>query len=208
MKVLLIGMTNSGKSTLGAELARRWGCAYHDVDQMIEALYSCLSPEPKSVREIYADHGAEAFADLESRAVTELFFLLDGPGESLVASVGGNTVTCGTARKLLDHLVLTVWLEVDPEVLYDRLTHKGAPAFLDGPDPRAQFLDLCRRRGEHYRRLADLRVDLTGLDVAAASGVPPRRRRVFDLKRRPARTSLWVPARTTPGQHMLTSRSR
>jgi hypothetical protein len=42
------------------------------------------------------------------------------------------------------------------------------PPFLDEADPAGDFLLLCRQREPQYERLADLTVNLDGLDVEAA----------------------------------------
>ncbi|HOW17891.1 MAG TPA: shikimate kinase [Phycisphaerae bacterium] len=168
MNVVLIGMKHCGKSTIGAALARRWGCPFYDVDEMIEATHACESGRRLTAREIFVQFGEDYFHKIEGRVVCELYMKLFEPDSTHVVALGGRTAMNEGIRELLDGIGLTVYLQVAPEELLARVKRAGMPPFLDEADPVGDFLLLCRQREPQYERLADLTVNLDGLDVEAA----------------------------------------
>ncbi|HUW82532.1 MAG TPA: shikimate kinase [Phycisphaerae bacterium] len=168
MNVVLIGMKHCGKSTLGAALARRWACPFHDVDRMIEQTYACDAGETLTVRELFARHGEQRFRQIESHVVCELYLKLDEPDATNVVALGGRTATNAQISQLLAGIGLVVYLKVPNDELVARLRASGLPSFVDRNDPVADFLDLCRQREPIYGQLADRVVELDALGVDQA----------------------------------------
>ena len=171
MNAVLIGMKHSGKSTLGAALAARWQCPFHDVDRLIESTYECDAQERLTVRELLARHGNDRFRELEGQVVCELYLRLSRSEARNVISLGGRTALNGAVSQLLSGIGTLVYLEVPAEELYARLKRRGLPPFLQGEDPFGQFLALCQERQPHYERLADLVVSLAGTDAEEAAAL-------------------------------------
>lgn len=65
MKIFLIGMPGSGKTTLGRRLAERLGVDFVDLDHEIER------SESKSISEIFSQQGEDAFRLLESKLLRQ-----------------------------------------------------------------------------------------------------------------------------------------
>ncbi|MCX7824427.1 MAG: hypothetical protein N2689_02600 [Verrucomicrobiae bacterium] len=168
MNVTLIGMKHCGKTTLGSALAARWGCPFYDVDRLIEARYACETGEELSFREIFVRHGEDYFRELETNAVCELYLRECESKGGAVIAVGGGTALNPKVDELLSALGLIVYLEVSVEELVARVTRAGMPAFLDEKAPFDHFAELYRERAPRYRRLANLTVNLDGLDAEAA----------------------------------------
>ena len=63
--LFLIGYRGTGKSTVAQQLARRWGCPWHDSDLLIEERAGV------TIREIFAT-GETEFRAVERRGVAEL----------------------------------------------------------------------------------------------------------------------------------------
>ncbi len=74
---VLIGMPGVGKTTIGAIMAAELGRELYDVDEMIVAM------EGKSIPEIFAEGGQEAFRRYESETIAEL------------SKVTGAVIACG-----------------------------------------------------------------------------------------------------------------
>lgn len=168
MNVVLIGMKHCGKSTLGAALAKRWNSPFYDVDAMIEAMHECETGKRLSVREIFATFGDDYFRKVEGQVVCELCLKLYGPETTNVVALGGRTAMNESIHELLDGLGLIVYLQLAPKELLARVERAGLPPFLDEGDPAGDFLALCRQREPHYEHMADLAVNLDGLEVDAA----------------------------------------
>ena len=64
--VILVGMMASGKSTVGAELARRLGWDFFDTDEVI------AKEKGKPVSQIFAEEGEAEFRCHETRTLAEL----------------------------------------------------------------------------------------------------------------------------------------
>ena len=168
MNVILIGMKHCGKSTLGAALAARWQCLFSDVDTLIEERHACEGGGNLSVREIFAQHGEARFTELETAVVCDLCLRLSDATDNHVIAGGGRTALNKKVDELLAGLGVIVYLEGSPEEMFARVMQTGVPAFVDQSDPAGHFQELYRQRDPHYRRLANLTVNVDGLDVEAA----------------------------------------
>jgi shikimate kinase len=108
--VYLVGMPGSGKSTVGVELAGRFGVPFVDLDAEIERATG------RSVAEIFAERGEPAFRALEADA------LVDASGhDPSVVACGGGVVLEPANRIALRNTGIVVYLDVPVEVLRDRV---------------------------------------------------------------------------------------
>ncbi len=168
MNVVLVGMKHCGKSTVGAALATRWGCPFHDVDVMIEETHACQTGTRMTVREVFATFGEDYFHKLEAQVVCELYMKLYQAGAKNVVALGGRTAMNNRIHDLLDGIGCIVYLQVSPAELFARVQRSGLPPFLDDADPAGDFIAICRQREARYEELADVSVNLDGLSVEAA----------------------------------------
>lgn len=88
--VALIGMPGSGKTTVGALLARRTGRRFFDIDEIIEQIAG------RSIPEIFRDMGEAGFRKLETRALAQA-----AKETGCVVATGGGVVTNPENRLLL-----------------------------------------------------------------------------------------------------------
>lgn len=134
--VFLIGLSGSGKSTVGRILAHRSGKPLRDVDALIEKEYGERIPA------IFARHGEDYFRALESRILAEVA----QEEEGAVIVTGGGIVVREENRLLMAECGLRVFLHVDPHISLQRLQaqHEAEQArgkmpelrpLLSGPDP-------------------------------------------------------------------------
>ena len=112
--IFLTGFMGAGKTSVGAALARRRACAFHDLDALV------VERAGKSVAQIFATSGEAEFRRLESAALRELL-ALSADGDSLVVALGGGTLADPqNLRAVCEAGVLLVALEAPAEVLYGR----------------------------------------------------------------------------------------
>ena len=163
-RLVLVGAPGSGKSTVGALLAQRWGEPFADVDAVIEGRTG------KSVAEIFADDGEPAFRALEEATTAEL---LDEPG---VLALGGGAVLSPATRRALDGAPV-VWLKVSVAHAAGRVGLNEARPLLLG-NVRGRLVKLLAERAPLYAEVATVTVDTDGLpadevaDRVAALVVP------------------------------------
>jgi shikimate kinase len=151
-RLVLVGAPGSGKSTVGALLAQRWGEPFADVDAVIEARTG------KSVAEIFADDGEPAFRALEEATTAEL---LDEPG---VLALGGGAVLSAATRQALAG-VPVVWLQVSVAHAAGRVGLNEARPLLLG-NVRGRLVRLLAERAPLYAEVATATVDTDGLTAS------------------------------------------
>ena len=138
----------SGKSAVGAELARRLGWTHVDLDREIEALAGRRIPD------IFAVEGEAAFRAMEAEATGRI-----AGRESIVLSPGGGWVTQPALLDALGPGTLAVWLRVSPDEAVRRAAQApGERPLLAGADPLGAVRRLLSARQGAYAR-ADLHID-------------------------------------------------
>lgn len=151
--LVLVGMMGAGKTTVGRELATRLGWAFLDSDAMVEASTG------STVVELLATGGEQAFRVEESRVLAEA---LATPTPTVVSAAGGTVLDAGNRARLKSQ-AMVVWLRADPATLTDRVgAGEGRPLLADDPAARLSELDAVRR--PFYEEVADVVVDVDGLD--------------------------------------------
>lgn len=147
--VVLVGFMGSGKTTVGRLLARRLGWSFVDLDDVIE------SRAGMAVDAIFRERGEAHFRELEAKAGRETL-----ERDRLVLAPGGGWAVMEGSLEALDGDVLSVWLEVSPEVAVRRARSDGGRVrpLLEGPEPLAKARALLAGREERYR-LAGLHLD-------------------------------------------------
>ena len=159
--ILLIGMRSSGKSTVGAALARRLGLPFVDLDAKALAQFS-----EASVREVWSTHGEAAWRRAEAAMLAES--LDSGPA---VIALGGGTPQIPQARRIIDQhrrdaAAFVVYLRASAQEIERRLCEDpGDRPALRGADVVREASDVLREREPVYASIADLVVD-------AMSGTP------------------------------------
>lgn len=146
--IYLVGFMGSGKSTVGAKLARALGWPFIDLDATIEA------GQGLTIRDMFEQAGEPFFREVERAALAEVI-----KAEPAVIALGGGTFVqernLGLVRARGG---VTVWLDCPVEELRRRcegITNR--PLFRD----TASFEQLFRLRQPYYA-LADYRVSTEG----------------------------------------------
>jgi shikimate kinase len=150
--LVLIGFMGSGKSSVGRELARRWGYRFIDTDAMIRHKYDLSIPD------IFAKFGEPFFREAEYQALVRL----QGIGSTVIAT-GGGIVTQPRNLPLLRTLGPVVWLSADQTTIVDRVGKSTHRPMLDQVNPEESVTRLLAERAPLYRRAADLLIETSGL---------------------------------------------
>jgi shikimate kinase len=146
--IYLVGFMGSGKSTVGATLARALGWPFIDLDTTIEA------GQGLTIRDIFEQAGEPFFREVERAALAEVV-----KSEPAVIALGGGTFVQEPNLELVRARGgMTVWLDCPIEELRRRcegITNR--PLFRDA----ASFDQLFYQRQPYYA-LADYRVSTEG----------------------------------------------
>lgn len=155
--MVLVGLMGSGKSTVGALVARRTGRTLVDVDAVITARMS------KTVRELWEEGGEAAYRYLESDVVLEV---LRDDRPTVLAAPGGVVLDPVVRAALADSLV--VWLRTSPSTLAGRVRPGDHRPLLED-NPAEAFAAMAAMRSELYRQVANAIVDTDGRPPAAVA---------------------------------------
>ena len=142
--IVLIGMMGSGKTTCGRLLAGRLGRPFVDCDAVIEGFAG------RSIPDIFAAEGEEAFRELESQVIREL-----SRQEGLVIATGGGAVLRQANVAALRDNGTLVFLNRPAGEIFDSVAMDGRPLAQDGKEA---FEATFRLRLPTYRTAADVMI--------------------------------------------------
>ena len=109
-RIFLIGFMGSGKTTLGKKLANQLDYRFEDMDDMIVRTSGMTIPG------IFSEHGEELFRKWEIDILQEII-----KKERLVIATGGGAPCHHDNLKVMNEHGLTVYLQLPPEAIRDRL---------------------------------------------------------------------------------------
>jgi shikimate kinase len=157
--IALVGLSGSGKSSVGRALAAELGWEPLDTDPMVEQAAGMRIPQ------IFAELGEQGFREYEAAALREA---LSQPRR--IVATGGGAVLRPESRALLRG-VLTVWLDAPTEALVERLRQHDEERPLLSGDPVARIEGLRAARAHLYAEVAALRVETAGLSHAEVAQI-------------------------------------
>lgn len=155
MRLVLIGFSGVGKSTVGQMVAARLGWAFFDTDDEIERAAG------RRIFQIFDQDGEPGFRRWEAQAVAKAV-----EEDDRVIAVGGGAVVDPANRRALKSGGLVVLLEGAVETLLERLRADVADEprpMLESADPRGRMAALKKARKPIYLEMADLVVSTDGL---------------------------------------------
>lgn len=163
--IILVGFSGSGKSTIGAYLAKRLKADFLDIDAVIEKEMGM------TVREIFRELGERKFRALETQTMSKI---LRRGGRRKVVALGGGALLSAANRILVSGAGTVVYLSCSQRELYRRLAPMKDRPLLHGGDRhrqsgaqmmRTRIRQLMGVRMKQYRR-ADITVSTTRRSIA------------------------------------------
>lgn len=144
--VAMVGMMGAGKTAVGRAVAAKLDAPFLDSDAEIEAAANL------SVPEIFDRDGEAFFRKRETEVIARLLDTARG-----ILSTGGGAFLAEGNRQMISERGVSVWLNADVELLWNRVKHKDTRPLLRTEDPKATLLALHAARAPAYRQ-ADLTV--------------------------------------------------
>ncbi|MEX0781110.1 MAG: 3-dehydroquinate synthase [Dehalococcoidia bacterium] len=149
--IVLVGLSGSGKSTVGRLLAERLGWEFAGTDEEIARLHEA------EVGDVFQELGEARFREQEARLLDRM-----AAQPNTVVATGGGALTTARGRRAAAR-GLVVWLRVTPEEAARRLA--ADPANERRPllarDPLTRLVALIDDRAHLYER-ADSALDVDG----------------------------------------------
>ncbi len=166
----MVGMMGVGKTAVGKALACMLDVPFLDSDAEIERAANM------AIAEIFARDGEAFFRDKESQVISRL---LDARVKG-VLSTGGGAFLAEANRRMISQRGISVCLEADLPLLWNRVRHKDSRPLLRTDNPYETLAKLYEARAPIYA-LADLK-----LRARADCSINETAQRVLDaLRKRP-----------------------
>lgn len=135
----------SGKSHLGWKLANHLGVQFVDMDNYIEER-NC-----KTIPQIFAEEGEAEFRKKERKALEELAEFTD-----IVIATGGGAPCFFDNIDLMNKTGKTIYLNIDPQILADRLLKSKTERPLIKGKSREELIsfidETLNKRNEFYKQ--------------------------------------------------------
>ncbi|MVO14370.1 shikimate kinase [Parasedimentitalea huanghaiensis] len=144
--IVMVGMMGAGKTAVGRALAARLNVPFLDSDHEIESAANLTIPE------IFARDGEPFFRQKERQVINRLL-----EKERGVLSTGGGAFLSEENRRIITSGGVSVWLQADLQVLWNRVKHRDTRPLLRTENPYATLRSLYDARVPLYA-LADLQV--------------------------------------------------
>ena len=158
VKIVLVGLPGSGKSTLGGKLADQLGFPFYDLDDLI------VQQERKSIPEIFYERGEGYFRQAETRALERQLEMDEG----MILATGGGAPCFNDNMDRINQKAVSVFLDVPMHEIVQRMTGSEValrPLFegLDAGEVSAKLTDLYTARVGYYDQA---KIKLSGDDIS------------------------------------------
>ena len=145
--IAFIGMMGAGKTAVGKVVASKLGVPFLDADTEIEKAANM------SIQEIFIRDGEEFFREREAQVILRLM-----KGSPTILSTGGGAFIQEANRKAINLLGVSLWLDVELDLLWSRVKNKDTRPLLKSLDPYKTLKKLHDERQPIYKK-ADISVN-------------------------------------------------
>ncbi|MDR3290086.1 MAG: AAA family ATPase [Rickettsiales bacterium] len=158
--IVLIGMMGAGKTTTGFNLAQRLNLKFVDSDFIIE------KNEGKDVTAIFDEKGEKYFHDMEKGIITDIL----NSNKPQILSIGGNSYDDEEIRRLIKQKAVSIFLEVEYNVLLERVKRKNTRPLLENGDKAEILKEIFDKKISVYQE-ADIVINTTYLNKETSLNV-------------------------------------
>lgn len=109
-RIFIVGYMGVGKTTVGKRLAKALKLNFIDLDAHIQSKYR------KTIAELFAEKGENAFRELERNALLEVTSF-----EDVIVSTGGGTPCFSDNMDIMNAAGTTIYIQAEPDELASRL---------------------------------------------------------------------------------------
>jgi shikimate kinase len=158
--IVLIGMMGAGKTTTGFGLAQKLGIKFVDSDKEME------KTESMTTLEIFEKKGSEFYKEVEKSVIRKIL----KTSKPQVLSVGGDAYDDEEIRRIIKEKTISVFVDVDLEVLIKRVERRNNRPLLEGKDKAQVMTEIYNEKYPIYST-TDIVVNTTYLNKDTAINV-------------------------------------
>lgn len=148
MRIYLIGLPGSGKTTLGKQVAKALKLSFIDMDDAIE------QSEGKSISDIFSKEGEAYFREIERAMLHQV-----AKEENCIISTGGGAACFFDNIDYMNKTGVTVFIDVSPEELTNRVSKgKNKRPLLDGVNSLLEEISAKHKQRMPFYAKAQLHI--------------------------------------------------
>ena len=145
MRIFLIGMMGSGKSSVGELLSKSLDLKFIDVDKVIQ------KEEGDTISDIFKKKGEAYFREIESITLKKI-------KDYAIVSCGGGIIKKENNRKFLKKSGITFYLKAKVETLEKRLINDKERPLIDESDLKKSLEKIYYERKNLYKNCANFTI--------------------------------------------------
>ena len=145
MRIFLIGMMGSGKSSVGGLLSKSLNLKFVDIDQVIQ------KEEGETINDIFKKKGETYFREIENIKLKKI-------KDSAIVSCGGGIIKKENNRKFLKKSGITFYLKAKVETLEKRLINDKERPLIDKSDFKKSLEKIYYERKNLYKNCANFTI--------------------------------------------------
>ena len=153
--IFLIGYMGTGKSSVAAYMAEKYGMEVLEMDEMI------ADRDGMSISEIFAKKGEEYFRDVETNLLQEICLQ-----ENKVVSCGGGVVLRDQNVEKMRKSGTIVLLSASPETILERVKDDTSRPLLQGNKTVVYIREMMDKRCEYYEKAAEIVIQTGGKQIS------------------------------------------
>lgn len=152
MNIILCGFKCAGKTTIGKQIANYYEQKFIDTDEIILERYRCehANDLPFTISEVYCRLKEEQFRSLEQEVVEGICDV-----KNTIIALGGGAVLDEKNAQIVQELGAIIFLDVSPEILWERLCQNGFPAYFPMAREKEYFMRIYAERKIIYKTIAN-----------------------------------------------------
>ncbi|MDR1425830.1 MAG: AAA family ATPase [Rickettsiales bacterium] len=158
--IVLIGMMGAGKTTTGFGLAQKLGIKFMDSDREMEKI------EGMTMAEIFEKKEPAQFNEVEKNIIRKMLKTT----KPQVLSIGGNAYDDPDIRREIKEKTISVFVDVDLDILIKRVERRNNRPFLEGKDKARVMTDMYNEKYPIYST-TDIVINTTYLSKDATINV-------------------------------------
>ena len=145
MKIFLIGMMGSGKSSVGELLSKSLDLKFIDIDQVIQ------KEEGDTINDIFKKKGETYFREIETIKLKKI-------KDFAIVSCGGGIIKKENNRKFIKKSGITFYLKAKVETLEKRLINDKKRPLIDKNDLKKSLEKIYYERKNLYKNCANFTI--------------------------------------------------
>ncbi len=166
MKIFIIGMTGTGKTTVGAFVAQKIGYEFVDTDDLVVKKHG-------EIKNIFQKYGEDVFREYESSVLSSIIgedsnLLTDNKlTDNIIIATGGGIILSSKNRRLIKKSGMIINLSASVETIFNHIKNDNSRPLLASCDEfkKLNLLKIYDERKQIYKDICDYEISVDNLSI-------------------------------------------